>query len=190
MEAAGSSEMSVFATTVHGVNPEGHSPTFYYISSEVTHHTHCFSLLRQYSEVTPNCTSWIHQNFVLIRTWRLLRDHSSLFSSVFLIKRCQSQKYETWLCVCPDGHVVKLQPRRPRRSKCYALQTYRFYFILRGVRLSLLLLRPLLAYCTSPKWQVMVIVEKWVEWRLAGGHRSTRRKPAPAPLCPPQITHD
>jgi hypothetical protein len=36
------------------------------------------------------------------------------------------------------------------------------------VRLSLLVLRPLLAYCTSPRWQVLVIVEKLVEWRLAG----------------------
>jgi hypothetical protein len=31
-----------------------------------------------------------------------------------------------------------------------------------------LVLRPLLAYCTSPRWQMMVIVEQLVEWRLAG----------------------
>jgi hypothetical protein len=31
-----------------------------------------------------------------------------------------------------------------------------------------LVLRPLLAYCTSPRWQMMEIVEKLVEWRLAG----------------------
>jgi hypothetical protein len=42
------------------------------------------------------------------------------------------------------------------------------FIILSGVRLRLLVLRPLLAYCTSPRWQVMVIVEKLVEWRLAG----------------------
>jgi hypothetical protein len=36
-----------------------------------------------------------------------------------------------------------------------------------------------------------VIVEQLVEWRKIGrGNRSTRRKPAPAPLCPPQIPHD
>jgi hypothetical protein len=26
--------------------------------------------------------------------------------------------------------------------------------------------------------------------KIARGNRSTRRKPAPAPLCPPQIPHD
>jgi hypothetical protein len=26
--------------------------------------------------------------------------------------------------------------------------------------------------------------------KIGRGNRSTRRKPAPAPLCPPQITHD
>jgi hypothetical protein len=31
-----------------------------------------------------------------------------------------------------------------------------------------LALRPLLAYCTSPRWQVRVTVEQLVEWRLAG----------------------
>jgi hypothetical protein len=40
----------------------------------------------------------------------------------------------------------------------------RLFIILSGVRLSLLVLRPLLAYCTSPGWYVMVIVEKLVEW--------------------------
>jgi hypothetical protein len=35
----------------------------------------------------------------------------------------------------------------------------------------------------------MVIVEQFVnvDWQ---GNRSTRRKPAPAPVCPPQIPHD
>jgi hypothetical protein len=47
------------------------------------------------------------------------------------------------------------------------------------VRLSLLVLRPLLAYCTSPRW--------WWLWRIWWnedwqGNRSTRRRPAPGPL--------
>jgi hypothetical protein len=41
-----------------------------------------------------------------------------------------------------------------------------FFIILSGVRLSLLVLLPLLAYCTSSRWRVMMIVEKLVEWRL------------------------
>jgi hypothetical protein len=40
-----------------------------------------------------------------------------------------------------------------------------FFFIICTVGLRVL--RPLLAYCTSPRWQVRVIVEKLVEWRLA-----------------------
>jgi hypothetical protein len=51
-----------------------------------------------------------------------------------------------------------------------------------------LVLRLLLAHCTSPRWKKLVIVEQLVEWRLAGD-RSTKRKPAPAPLRLPQIAH-
>jgi hypothetical protein len=49
-----------------------------------------------------------------------------------------------------------------------------------------LALRPPMAYCASPGWL-------WW-WRKIGGmigrgNRSTRRKPAPVQLCPPQISH-
>jgi hypothetical protein len=50
--------------------------------------------------------------------------------------------------------------------RCFHIWT--FFFILSGVRLSLLVLRTLLAYCTSPRWSVIATVEKLVEWRLAG----------------------
>jgi hypothetical protein len=36
----------------------------------------------------------------------------------------------------------------------------------------------------------MMNVEQSVEWELCRGNRSTRRKPAPVPLWPPQIPHD
>jgi hypothetical protein len=36
----------------------------------------------------------------------------------------------------------------------------------------------------------MVSVEQSVEWELARGNRSTRRKPAPMPLCSPQLPYD
>jgi hypothetical protein len=44
--------------------------------------------------------------------------------------------------------------------------------------------RPLLAYCTCPRW-----LWGWRIWSKEDcrGNRSTRRKPAPAPICPPQI---
>jgi hypothetical protein len=34
---------------------------------------------------------------------------------------------------------------------------------------------------------VIMLMENLVEWRFVRGNRSTRRKPAPAPLCPPKI---
>jgi hypothetical protein len=45
-------------------------------------------------------------------------------------------------------------------------QFLEFCIVISGV--GLLVLRPLLAYCTSPRWYVMVIVDKLVEWRLGG----------------------
>jgi hypothetical protein len=38
--------------------------------------------------------------------------------------------------------------------------------------------------------RVILRIENLVEWRLEGENRSTRRKPAPAPLSPPQIPLD
>jgi hypothetical protein len=37
--------------------------------------------------------------------------------------------------------------------------------------------------------RVIMMMEKLVEWWFGKGNRSTRRKPAPMPLCPPQIIH-
>jgi hypothetical protein len=42
-----------------------------------------------------------------------------------------------------------------------------------------------LAYCTSPKWYMMMSVKQSVEWELAL-ETEVLRKSAPAPLCPPQ----
>jgi hypothetical protein len=48
-----------------------------------------------------------------------------------------------------------------------------YFFLISGV--GLWVLRPLLAYCTSPGWQVTVIVEKLVEWRFAGETEALRK---------------
>jgi hypothetical protein len=37
---------------------------------------------------------------------------------------------------------------------------------------------------------MMMIVEQLVELSIGKGNRSTRRKPGPMPLCPPQIPHE
>jgi hypothetical protein len=48
---------------------------------------------------------------------------------------------------------------------------------------SPLILRPLLAYCTSPEWEWV-----WNSRRMIDkGNRNTRWKPVPVLLCPPQI---
>jgi hypothetical protein len=50
----------------------------------------------------------------------------------------------------------------------------------------------LLAYFTSPGWQMMMMMieEQFAEWLSGRGNRSTLRKTAPELLCPPQIPHD
>jgi hypothetical protein len=54
---------------------------------------------------------------------------------------------------------------------------------------SLLLLRTLLAYCTSPRWQ-MIIMKQPVEIMIDSGKRSNQSKPAPVAICSPQIPYD
>jgi hypothetical protein len=58
-----------------------------------------------------------------------------------------------------------------------------------GVRLSLLVLRPLFGLLHQPR---MVDDDECgtVGGILGNGNRSIRRKPAPVTLCPPQIAHD
>jgi hypothetical protein len=70
----------------------------------------------------------------------------------------------------------------------YVIQ--RFFFILSGVRLS-----PLgTAATTGLLYQPQMIDEGDCGavggMKIGKGNRSTRRKPAPAPLCPPQIPLD
>jgi hypothetical protein len=36
---------------------------------------------------------------------------------------------------------------------------------------------------------MIMMMEKFVEWLIGRGNRSTRRKPAPVPICPPQTPH-
>jgi hypothetical protein len=48
----------------------------------------------------------------------------------------------------------------------------------------------LLACCTSPGWFMVMIVEQLVEAMGVRENRSTPMKPAPVPLCPPQIPRD
>jgi hypothetical protein len=51
-------------------------------------------------------------------------------------------------------------------------------------------LRPLLAYCTAPDDIDEGDCGRIGGMKIGRGNRSTRRKPAPAPFCPPQIPLD
>jgi hypothetical protein len=49
--------------------------------------------------------------------------------------------------------------------------------------------RPLQGYCTSTGWWMLVTgAIGWI--KIGRGNRSTRKEPAPGPLCPPHISHD
>jgi hypothetical protein len=65
-----------------------------------------------------------------------------------------------------------------------------FFFIVSGVRLS-----PLGTAATTGLLYQPQLIDDGDCGEIGGiktdrGNRSTRRKPAPAPLCPPQIPHD
>jgi hypothetical protein len=63
-----------------------------------------------------------------------------------------------------------------------------FFFIVSGVRLS-----PLDTAATTGLLYQPQMIDDGGEidgMKIGRGNRSTRRKPAPVPLCPPQIPHD
>jgi hypothetical protein len=65
-----------------------------------------------------------------------------------------------------------------------------FIIILSGVRLSLLVLRPLTGLLYQPHMIGDGDCGEIGGMKIGKGNRRTRRKPAPTPLCPPQIPHD
>jgi hypothetical protein len=73
-------------------------------------------------------------------------------------------------------------------------QTYFFLLLLTlflvGWDYVHLVLRPLFAYCTGPRWYLNGDCRAIVGMNICRGSRSTRRKPAPVPLCRPQTPHD
>jgi hypothetical protein len=73
---------------------------------------------------------------------------------------------------------------------CHGVFIIYFFIIVSGVRLS-----PLgTAATTGLLYQPQTIDDgdcgEISGMKIDRGNRSTRRKPAPAPLCPPQIPHD
>jgi hypothetical protein len=62
------------------------------------------------------------------------------------------------------------------------------FIIFSGLRVHLVL-QPLLAYCTSPTIDD-TDCGAMGGMKIGRGNRSSQRKPAPVPLCPPQIPHD
>jgi hypothetical protein len=98
----------------------------------------------------------------------------------------------SWCCLCECvisfglrevSQTVVLGPH-PRRFSCH------FFIILSGVRLS-----PLGTVATTDLLYQPQMIDDGDCGAISGmktgrGNRSTRRTPAPMPLCPPQISHD
>jgi hypothetical protein len=85
-------------------------------------------------------------------------------------------------CICHSGNGIK------------CLAHFNFFIIFffihgAGVQLSTLLLRSFIGLFYSP-WMVDCDDCGAISRMSSRGNRSTRRKPAPVPLCPPQIPHD
>jgi hypothetical protein len=74
------------------------------------------------------------------------------------------------------------------RTLLYATSAYGNSFLGQGETGSTWHVGLCLACCTRPGWWMMTGVEQSVEW--LAGEAKYRRKPAPVPLCPPQISHN
>jgi hypothetical protein len=66
--------------------------------------------------------------------------------------------------------------------------SYNLFVLICAVGLSVL--RPLLAYCAQPRMIGDGDCGEIGGMKIGRGNRSSRRKPAPAPLSPPHIPHD
>jgi hypothetical protein len=64
----------------------------------------------------------------------------------------------------------------------------KYFFLISGV--GLWVLRPLTGLLYQPRTIGDGDCGETGGMKIGRGNRSTRRKPAPAPLCPPQIPHD
>jgi hypothetical protein len=100
-------------------------------------------------------------------------------------------KLRKWRCAAPfssmsstHAHNSSRKLRLPVPLVCPRLDSQANFFSI--VILSWVHLSPLItAATTSLLYQPKLTVE---EWRLTVGNQSTHRKPAPVPLCPPQMT--
>jgi hypothetical protein len=70
------------------------------------------------------------------------------------------------------------------------LHLHGFFFILSGVRLESLCTAATTGLLYQPQMIDGGDYGEIGEMKIGRGNRSTRIKPAPVPLCPPQIPHD
>jgi hypothetical protein len=104
--------------------------------------------------------------------------------------KSETLKYGRWqgpAAYAKDRPALSLE-RAPHKNKTVTVKwfwgsTPRLLFIASGVGLSAL-------YC-GHFWPIVPTPDdRWGGMKICRGNRSTRRKPAPAPLCPPQIPLD
>jgi hypothetical protein len=106
----------------------------------------CAFVRSSFHLIEDNVTILITLRYRQRRAFR--RHNDSVFCRVFLARGVLSVHAE--ISVSTFFHL-SLYPESVPNFICIHLSCVQFFFILSGVRLSLLVLRPLLAYCTSPR---------------------------------------
>jgi hypothetical protein len=106
--------------------------------------------------------------------------------------RAQRGGFHIWILQNNTGTI--LSQHFPIKNTWHSLpikSIWRLFFLvsLRGVRLSPLGTLATVGLLYQP-WMIDDDYGALGEMRIGRGNRSTRRKPAPVPLCPPQIPHD
>jgi hypothetical protein len=102
---------------------------------------------------------------------------SSVVARAYLTRRCLAIE-------------VLLLRSRVLRECVYQAVAYYVYIFLMGWDWVHLVLRPLFGLLYQPQMIDDDDCRAVDGVRISRGDRSTRRKPAPVPLCPPQIPHD
>jgi hypothetical protein len=98
-----------------------------------------------------------------------------------------------WWQLCFDPLTVSQCGVKPPDQGCdnvLPAQDFSFYFFIMGWDWVHLVLRPLFGLLYQPQMIDDGECGAVGGMRIGRGHRSTRRKPPPVPLCPPQIPHD
>jgi hypothetical protein len=124
----------------------------------------------------------------MAQDWALRRTLVSLYE--FCKRQCISWQTQQ-PSACREGfYSTELITDWSLSDRSFDHHYYFFIIILRGVRLSPLGIAATTGLLYQPQMTNDGDCGAIGGMKIGRGNRSTRRKPAPAPLCPPQIPHD